>query len=362
MYRLMIVDDEKIIRDGLSSIIKWHELGFTVAAVAGDGASALSILLRQKIDVLLTDIQMPQLGGLDLAKRAYEIDPNIKLVIISGYSNFEYARESIELHVESYLLKPLSPKQVSEVFKRIKEKMDKERKNEELVRNAEKGLSKNVFQVEQYHREIVACIEQGNNEACKDKLDAFLLNLRQLSVPDAAQMCRFLLDTLLKHFDLMDMRAGLELFSLSYEDFSALDAGFRADMAGCIERIIQMAGQMSLLLCREAKALIEQNFSDRELTLQNIAFKLNISYGYLSRVFTEHFKISPKAYLISVRMEKARELLLKRNLKVYEIAAEVGYADSRYFSDAFKKYFGAYPSEHLKKLQSNKANPKEGSR
>ncbi|HOG02065.1 MAG TPA: response regulator [Clostridia bacterium] len=359
MYRLMIVDDEKIIRDGLCSIIRWNELGFEVAAVAQNGADALRMLEQQPVDVLLTDIQMPQINGLHLARLAHEINPKIKLVVISGYSNFEYAREGIELRVESYILKPIEPKQVGEVFARMKAQMDQERKNEELILRARNQAGGTVFHIEQYCDEAIAYIEQGEYGVCRSALDAFALNLRQLSVSDAAQMCRFVLDSVIRYFDIGGSGAALEPLRADYDRFDALEDDFRSGMNACMEKIIAKADQMAVLLCRQAKAEIEGHYAEQNFSLSRIAGKLNVSYGYLSSIFTEHYKVSPKSYLIRVRMEKARELLLRRELKMYEIAAQVGYADPRYFSDAFRKHFGVSPSYHLKKIQNNKLEMKE---
>jgi len=106
MYRLLIVEDEEIIRRGLKSNVPWTKMGFQVVGEAENGKIALDIIPTLNPDVVLTDIRMPVVDGIELMSILNDRNPDIKVVILSGYSEFEYARKGIEYGAYYYLLKP----------------------------------------------------------------------------------------------------------------------------------------------------------------------------------------------------------------------------------------------------------------
>ena len=114
-------------RRGLAETIPWETLGFRVVGTARDGSEALEILEDRDVDAVLADIRMPRLSGLDLAARIRVRHPSTRVVILSGYDDFEYARKAIEHDVFSYLLKPLREDRAREVFIRLKSALDAER-------------------------------------------------------------------------------------------------------------------------------------------------------------------------------------------------------------------------------------------
>ncbi len=126
MYNLLIVDDEYEICNGLCNLFPWDEIGFSVIGNAGDGQQALDIIDHNKIDVILSDICMPTFDGLQMAKKLYEEKRNIKIVFLSGYSNFDYAQKAIKYGVMDYILKPTKYYELKETFIKIKESLDKQ--------------------------------------------------------------------------------------------------------------------------------------------------------------------------------------------------------------------------------------------
>jgi len=129
MYSLLIADDEELVRRGLAETLDWESMGFKVTGTAKDGAEALKILDRGGVDVVLADIRMPNLNGLEMAARIRIQYPKIRVVILSGYGDFEYARNAIEQDVFSYLLKPLKEERATEVFKQLKRTLNLEKKD-----------------------------------------------------------------------------------------------------------------------------------------------------------------------------------------------------------------------------------------
>ncbi|QGQ95146.1 response regulator [Paenibacillus psychroresistens] len=127
-YRLIIIDDEEIIRQGLVHFIDWKALGYEMVTNFEDGKEAIEYLQNKtNIDVVLTDIRMTEASGLDVAQFIYEHMPSTKVVILSGFKEFEYAKQAIQYNVHHYLLKPTKFEEVHEVFIDLKKKLDRER-------------------------------------------------------------------------------------------------------------------------------------------------------------------------------------------------------------------------------------------
>lgn len=133
MYRLMVVEDEDMIRKGIVNSIPWQSLGFIVVAESANGKDALEQLEKNPVDVLLTDVKMPIMGGIELAKETRLLYPDIEIIILSGFAEFEYARQAIGFRAFDYLLKPTNKKKLLDAFTELKEGLDqKQEMREEL--------------------------------------------------------------------------------------------------------------------------------------------------------------------------------------------------------------------------------------
>lgn len=140
MYKVLIVDDEALIRDGLKYIMDWSEAGFDICGEAGNGEDALSIILRENPDLILMDIRMPRLPGLEVVRLTRERGLNCKFIIISGYSDFKYAQEAIRYGVECYLTKPIDEDELSAAVARIRQELEEEsRASDHMERFREKA-------------------------------------------------------------------------------------------------------------------------------------------------------------------------------------------------------------------------------
>lgn len=124
MYDVLLVDDEPLITEGLSILIDWNQLGFSRIETACDGEEALSKIKITKFDLIITDIRMPGLNGLNLIKSLKTESPSTKIVILSGYSDFSYAKEAMQYGVKSYLLKPISKDEITEIVMETKNELD----------------------------------------------------------------------------------------------------------------------------------------------------------------------------------------------------------------------------------------------
>lgn len=143
-YRIILADDEEEIREGIIRKIAWQSLGFEIAGAAENGLEALEMAERLHPDVILTDIRMPFMSGLEMAAKAAALLPSVKFIILSGYDDFEYAKKAIQLNVVEYLLKPVNAADLTEVLQRLKIRLDEEsasrRDVEALRRHYEESL------------------------------------------------------------------------------------------------------------------------------------------------------------------------------------------------------------------------------
>lgn len=124
VFKLVIVEDEDNIRHSLECFIPWNAMGFQVVGAFSDGSDALAYLKEHPCDAVLTDILMSRMSGLELIRTLYEIQPQIKVVILSGHSDFAYAQQAIQYQVVHYLVKPVDEEELISVFKGLKEQLD----------------------------------------------------------------------------------------------------------------------------------------------------------------------------------------------------------------------------------------------
>lgn len=240
MYSIMIVEDEYLVRQGIASLVDYEQFGMQVIAQAENGREAWQKFQENPADILLTDINMPQMNGLELAKLVRDQVPTCHIVFLTGYDDFDYARTAIKLGADDYLLKPFSKDDVEEMLAKVQTKLDKERKK----------------------AQIQNLVDQGQRSELEEAIHARL--------------------------------------------------------------------------------------ADSELSLKNLALQLGFSPSYLSVLIKKELGLPFQDYLIQERMKKAKLLLLTTDLKIYEIAEQVGFEDMNYFSQRFKQVVGLTPRQFKK--------------
>ena len=138
LYRVLLVDDEEDIREGISRKMDWLGLGFSLVGEAANGQDALELAESLRPDVILTDIKMPFMDGLELCRILTDRLPAARFVVFSGFDAFEYAKQAIQMNVVEYILKPINADELSAVLRRLKDQLDQERaerRNVELLRS-----------------------------------------------------------------------------------------------------------------------------------------------------------------------------------------------------------------------------------
>lgn len=240
MYSIMIVEDEYLVRQGISSLVDFKKFNMQVIGEAENGLEAWEKIQAECPDIILTDINMPQMNGIKLAQLAREQYPQLHIIFLTGYDDFDYALSAVKLGADDYLLKPFSREDVEAMLIKVKEKLDKEKKQQQVHELVEKA------------------------------------------------------------------------------EFSGLEQA------------------------------IHDRLADTELSLKSLSFQLGFNSSYLSVLIKKELGLPFQDYLIQERMKRAKLLLLTTDLKVYEIAEQVGFEDMNYFSQRFKQIVGVTPRQFKK--------------
>lgn len=240
VYSIMIVEDEYLVRQGISSLVDFKKFDMQVIGEAENGIEAWEKIQAECPDIILTDINMPQMNGIKLAQLAREQYPQLHIIFLTGYDDFDYALSAVKLGADDYLLKPFSREDVEAMLIKVKEKLDREKKQQQVHELVEKA------------------------------------------------------------------------------EFSVLEQA------------------------------IHDRLADTELSLKSLSFQLGFNSSYLSVLIKKELGLPFQDYLIQERMKRAKLLLLTTDLKVYEIAEQVGFEDMNYFSQRFKQIVGVTPRQFKK--------------
>lgn len=144
IYKVLLVDDEKVVLDYIQKVVCWEETGFEICGIAESGDVACQMIQKLHPDLVITDIMMPQMNGIELAEYIQENAQDTEIIIISGYDDFEYARSAIRLGVSEYILKPTDPKELIETLKKVYLKIQNREELEDHIRKYKKERELNI--------------------------------------------------------------------------------------------------------------------------------------------------------------------------------------------------------------------------
>ncbi|SDD18231.1 Helix-turn-helix domain-containing protein [Paenibacillus sp. UNCCL117] len=139
MYKVLIADDETLDLEGMKAFIPWESLGMEIVGAVTNGFSACELAERERVDVLVTDVNMPNMSGLELARRVRERYADVRVVFVSGYRDFQYVKEALALQAYSYVLKPMNEEELIESLDRIRKDLDEARERERELKLMRSG-------------------------------------------------------------------------------------------------------------------------------------------------------------------------------------------------------------------------------
>jgi two-component system response regulator YesN len=349
MYSVVIVDDEYMIKLTLKKLIDSSNLPFQVVGEAEDGQNALAAIEQWNPSLVITDIRMPVMGGLELIAAAREHNMRTEFIIISGHDDFSYAKSAMRYGVMDYLLKPLKPVQLEETLQRVLERFQmqeqaKLNRSQWLLysKNKAEPLVKHLLLLNE--AEVVkalGCIHADLTGKIEDEALLKQVYLDLLTFIEGEMEQQF--DPAKRDLDLLDWNTLSNVPDLIYE-------AVKARVLGLMKEIRLTRNWVSHQNMKQAVAYIQGNFAKESLSLQEVADVTGLSPSYFSRSFKEEYGISFIHFLTKLRMEQAKAMLADPNCKTYEIAYAVGYSDYPHFTKAFKKYWGLSPSEVKRRM------------
>ena len=398
MWKVLIADDEPKIRRGLKNLLLWSELNMEVVGEAEDGEMALAMAESLQPHILLVDICMPFLNGLQFIEQLQVILPDCVVIVITGHDEFSYAQQAIKLQVYDYLLKPVASEALQQVLTTAAKKLTDFRSQENYLNWANRETKKNLPLL--------------RNNFCKEWIKGQLtasyvaeqLGFLELVVPPVAGMLimktvgrlafgEFLLEEnhellqaelqtiatgffgeWLPNIIFADERSQLvvitpinsreewgklgsqwqQLVEQRLKQFVVVSQSLVADIMTDISTVYyallrdvnqKVSYTPAVLLSQK---YIEDHYDQEELSLQKLADNIQISPTYLSRLLKRELGLSFIDYLTRVRIERAMQLMSDPLIKLYEVAERVGYSNQHYFSTAFKKVVGHSPAEYRK--------------
>ncbi len=396
MWKLVIADDEPKIRRGIENILNWSEFGIEIVGQAEDGEIALEIIKENRPDIILLDINMPFLNGLDLLQKLQEIGNNGIVIIISGYDDFSYAQKALQFNVFDYILKPVSKKNIEEIIIKVTNKLSERGKENNYLEWVKRQLAENkevlqkTFFSEWFNNKLsdeqvlkemsFFDIEFGRNIGIMVIKIVEKLNV-EVSVRNwSVELLEFAIANILndgfKDLELKyifnDDKKNIILVSkindmgwwisiakeMQKEIYKYLKCNVLIEQASVFNDVFKIKDEYMKIMnsvnekkkCSSMVLLaikyIEDNYYSNELSINYISNKLEVTSSYLSKLLKKETGLSFIDYLTKIRIKKAMYIMEDPAVKIYDVAELVGYSNQHYFCRAFKKVVGVSPTEY----------------
>ncbi len=407
MYKVIFVDDEKYILDRVKTAIDWNEHGFELVKTFSRSEHIFDYISENPVDAIITDIRMPNFSGLDIAKFCAENFPDVAVIVLSAYREFEYAQEAIKCNVFDYLTKPLSYNDIDICLNKLKKHLDSSTSSQFSGNSAEKLVIRQTF------FDIVYGIITSENEL-KNKL---LEN--GISVDIKKDACKIItvrienyanyINKSWKHplerlynaidsfitFENRDFTAVylrnflnyVEIFVIKKSECESFDECIKAFMHSfgknlkenlnitCEIKATEEYASLSMLMNeKRSKKEDESDFENEiickandyikehykeSVTLRDAANYVNLSYKYFGNYFKSHTGYNFLNYLNLYRLKKAVEFMTDASLTINAICDITGFSNQTYFYNLFKNYYNMSPNEYRKELLKKNSHKKD---
>ena len=334
MYNLLFVDDEKRVLEAMREIIPWEEMNVQVVGMCDNAISALQLMINEHTDILITDIKMPVIDGLELINRAKEMYPNIECIILSGYEEFDLAREAIARGIRRYLVKPCSKEELTESIQSCVKSIDRER-----------GLALADLESRQHQ------IEQTYDR---------LINLQLLGLEPEEQAGK--VSACAQDYGVLREAAMMAVIQHEQSAQKLHPVMKKLTKTQNSRELVQLTVQILVEIAKEhrvedpvvAKSIqyVYDHYDMPSLTLQYMADnEIHLTARYIGRRFLNEMNMKFSDFLLKVRMEKAMELLRETDISsATDIAGRVGLGNNvQYFYRLFRQYTGMTLKEYKDK-------------
>ncbi|HJC25275.1 MAG TPA: response regulator [Candidatus Eisenbergiella merdavium] len=317
MYNILIVDDELISRRGIRAILQKSDFCIGRLAEAADGVEAISLLRKEKFDIVITDIRMPNMDGIMLCKSIQNEGMSPSIVILSGYDDFKYAQQAILYGVSDYILKPITQKKLTESLTRIMSRQD----------GTDRSLK--YEEIDRFVTGLLESLREGDRadfEQAGEKMRIRLEGQQETLIEIVLNVANKIADRLQIQFSADDFREN------SFEDG--------------MERLWKMVND------RKGRDLLETVrkylLDDPGMSQERLCSMLGFTSSYFSAMFKERTGRKFVEYREQIRMEVAKRELCIPSKTITQVAIETGYSDHTHFSRVFKKFYGKTPAQFRK--------------
>lgn len=332
MIKVVLVDDDTTVRNAMLHSLEWKELGVQVIGSYSNAIEALDKMINDMPDILITDVKMPVMNGIELIQRAKKMHPFLKCVILSGYDEFPLAQAAMLEGVRHYLLKPYTKDKIEKIIREIVAWIEKEKKTmleDDNLRSAVIGktitdLLDLVSEKEEIERTSVENIILSDRNAELSKEIAVTLILRCYSENNSQKAIRLI----------SEIYNGKENI-INNVIYTLYD--FRKTLQNEYSFIERM------------KMYVDENYVNEDLSLKYVAENvIYMNAKYAGKQFQKKVGMKFSDYLLEVRMKQAKILIERgEKYKMYEIAEKVGLGNNiQYFYQLFKRYTGMTPKEY----------------
>jgi two-component system response regulator YesN len=367
MYQVLIAEDNKAIQRNLEMLVKQAGTRYHVTDVVSNGMRALEVLGRKEVDIIVTDIRMPVMDGLELIRKASAEQKNLQYIIVSGYDEFEYARAAITLGVSEYLLKPIKASDMEKALNKVSEKIrsDKE-KNTPILSTEQAGkmvtpwkdlsVSQDVLnsEISLQNKVLMPLLLEWNEEhyiaAISEILDSWFeknyskeaLRILLLNISELTLQSKGLLGTV----DIIRPVENILILGENYLELKQAAVSYFHALFEKINATLLENRYSANQLLQEMKKYLDNHIYGC-ITSNELAEKFHVSPSYANRLFKKYLGLSPIAYYNQEKMKEACRLLSDdRRYKIKDISEVLGFQNQQYFSHAFRAFSGYTPLEY----------------
>ncbi len=362
-YRVVIIDDEAWTRDTIKRIGHWKEYGFQIVGEAADGASGLECINALKPHLIITDMKMPGLDGVALLQLLTQMGSQAKIIVVSGFYDYNYTRQALNSHVLDYLLKPIKEEEFNEQLRRCAQMLEPETNGGEtgeigIVGDIDKGWLKEYIETRNDVRKCLESLSLKGIERSLEKMKELLNDYHEkkmmlkLIIRINYDLQRIVEENIIsQHMELVENALIGEISYTIHESttYDKIITHYQVVTKKIIETALAERQRKNRLDIRSILRFIDGHFN-QNISLARMAEENYISKEYLSAAFKKEVGITFSEYLTKVRMEKAKELIVQYGIPIQKVAEQLGYMEIAHFYKTFKKFYGTSPAKMRKDI------------
>jgi len=360
MMRLLLIDDEVWTRSTIKAFGDWDKYGINNIEEASDGVEGLRLIRENSPQIVITDMNMPGMNGVTLLKILKEEYPHIKLIVVSGYDDFEFAKQAIKSNAMDYILKPIDAEELNiAIGKCVSEINDLHLPSSRSVYDLAKVLDKDIIRLIMDEKKVVyRLLVESNLPGIKNTLNKLYENIMKYEIDEISVgnvinkvFSEMIEEHLLITESLGDVDRQLQFREKHVEkkslieNINFLDTRFEEAVKSITENVKNNDSNT----LAQVKTYIELHFSEH-ISLDKLSNLFFISKEYLSKVFKMKYQKTLMNYVLELRMKKAKIMLEDKDISIRNIAEFVGYDDITHFYHVFKSYYSISPGDMRKEV------------